>query len=149
MPRVRIERREIAQLTVNFNRYSRRARKAVQEAVEDTTVAVHAHAVSHVAVDRGDLKRDIDYKIGKLSGIVFAGSEEVPYAAHVEYGTSPHIIEPVDSNLLVFKNSAGEKVFATRVNHPGTAAQPFMRPAAKFGGPVLKRKLADNLRRAS
>jgi len=52
----------------------------------------------------------------------------VDYALHVEYGTAPHIIRPVNGKALKFKGSNGEDVFAKQVNHPGTRPQPFIRP---------------------
>lgn len=63
-----------------------------------------------------------------------------PYAAAVEFGTGPHIIEPRKDRAeasgqlrtnphLRWKTDGGGEVFAKRVKHPGTTAQPFMRPA--------------------
>lgn len=122
---------DIARLTKKANFWAWDVHKGAQRAVEDTTLAVHTHAVQNVAVKRGDLKRDIRFKIRKLAGIIVAGSEDVTYPAHVEFGTTPHIIEPVNASLLRFKTSSGDIVFAKRVNHPGTQAQPFMTPAAE------------------
>lgn len=123
--------RDIATLKTKVNFWVSNVHKNSQEAVEDTTLAVHTHAVQNVAVKRGDLKRDIRFKIGRLAGLIIAGSEEIGYAGHVEFGTTPHVIEPRTSNLLRFKDSSGNPVFARRVNHPGTEAQPFMTPAAE------------------
>ena len=50
------------------------------------------------------------------------------HAACVEYGTKPHVIEPVNKKVLAFKVD-GQTVFAKKVNHPGTQAIPFMRGA--------------------
>ena len=54
----------------------------------------------------------------------------VPYAIYVEYGTRPHEIRPVHARALRFE-VAGEVVFATRVWHPGTKPQPFVRETAE------------------
>lgn len=71
------------------------------------------------------------------------------YAAHVEFGTKPHVIMPRNRSVLRFPGKgtattlAGRVtsgaarlgnsafVFAGKVNHPGTRAQPFMLPGAK------------------
>jgi HK97 gp10 family phage protein len=52
----------------------------------------------------------------------------VPYGVFQEFGTRPHIIRPRVARRLVFKVD-GKWVFAREVHHPGTAPQPFMRPA--------------------
>lgn len=54
----------------------------------------------------------------------------VEYASYVEFGTGPHPITPDDADVLHFEDD-GEEVFATRVMHPGTPAQPFLRPAMR------------------
>lgn len=47
--------------------------------------------------------------------------------AHVEYGTRPHLIESRGKWPLRSKETGA--VFGRTVHHPGTEAQPFMRPA--------------------
>lgn len=136
--------RDIATLTKKVNFWAWNVHKNTQEAVEDTTLSVHTHAVQNVAVKRGDLKRDIRFKIGRLAGLIVAGSEDVPYAGYVEFGTTPHVIEPRNASLLRFKDSSGNFVFAKRVNHPGTQAQPFMSPAAEAN----RRRHARNMKAA-
>ena len=54
--------------------------------------------------------------------------DNVEYAPDVEFGTSPHVIRPNAKKALKFK-SKGKAVFAKKVMHPGTRAQPFFRPA--------------------
>ena len=53
------------------------------------------------------------------------------HAVHVEYGTSPHEIRPVRASVLRFE-VGGRVVYTKRVMHPGTRAQPFVRPAAQL-----------------
>jgi phage gpG-like protein len=66
----------------------------------------------------------------------------VEYAPYVEFGTGPHEITPTDADALAF-DIGGETVFAHRVMHPGTPAQPFMRPAARKTAANLG-DIADN-----
>jgi hypothetical protein len=47
----------------------------------------------------------------------------------VEYGTSPHVIKPVNKRALYWPGAAHP---VASVNHPGTRAQPFMRPAIEM-----------------
>lgn len=65
---------------------------------------------------------------GGLSGTVSASA---PYALHVEYGTKPHVIKPRTKRALRWASAGGKNgwAFAKQVNHPGTAARPFLRPA--------------------
>lgn len=58
------------------------------------------------------------------AGIVGTG---VSYARFVEFGTKPHVIRV--RNKRVLANVRTGDVFGTVVNHPGTTAQPFLRPA--------------------
>lgn len=66
------------------------------------------------------------------------------YAAFVELGTKAHIIRPRNKKVLSWpanasgrrlsgraRSNAGPRVFARKVNHPGTKAQPFLVPGAK------------------
>lgn len=48
-----------------------------------------------------------------------------PHADFVLEGTRPHEIVPVNAQALRFE-VGGEVVFATRVQHPGTQAQPII-----------------------
>lgn len=63
------------------------------------------------------------------------------YAAFVELGTRPHVIRPRRKKVLAWPagnarlsgraRSGGAMVFARKVNHPGTKAQPFLVPGAR------------------
>lgn len=76
--------------------------------------------VRRVAVDTGDLKNSINFKLTD-NGITFYMREHGKY---VEWGTSPHIIRIKDKKVL----SDGERIFGKQVQHPGTTPQPFIRP---------------------
>lgn len=62
--------------------------------------------------------------------VVYVVGTNVSYSAAVEFGTSPHVITPDDAEVLKFTVD-GETVYARSVDHPGTEAQPYMRPAVK------------------
>lgn len=63
-----------------------------------------------------------------------------PYSRYVESGTRPHMILPRNGVALRFMMN-GQEVFARKVNHPGTKAQPFMGPALLKAGRVMRREL--------
>jgi hypothetical protein len=53
-----------------------------------------------------------------------------PYPLYVEYGTRPHVIRPKrPDGTLHWVGNDGMSHFAKQVHHPGTRAQPFMRPS--------------------
>lgn len=53
-----------------------------------------------------------------------------PYGLFAEVGTRPHTIRPRRRNgWLRWTDSAGKVRFAREVRHPGTPAQPHLRPA--------------------
>lgn len=89
-------------------------------------VQATAQARREAPVKTGELRSKIDWKIGKdgrgLFGVLRA------YAAHavpVHQGTRPHVILPKRGRFLRF-TSGGRVVYAKKVNHPGTKANPFL-----------------------
>jgi len=74
-------------------------------------------------VRSGKLLGTIEKHVEGLEGSV---GPTVPYAVYVEYGTAPHEIRPVFSNVLAFKVN-GRMVFTPIVHHPGTKPNPFLR----------------------
>lgn len=99
--------------------------KAITEAVADD-------ARAGCPVDSGDLLSTIGTRYpGRLRGVVKVGgrgilAHDVDYWADVEYGTAPHWI--TSHGPWSLRSDEGV-YFGRRVWHPGTQAQPFMRPA--------------------
>lgn len=102
-----------------------RVERAPDRAAERAAEAVYDASQRDVPVDEGEL-RD--------SGSVFRRSDGVwivQYSADhsvvVERGSDPHVIEPDDADALSWIDDAtGERVFAMRVEHPGTDSQPYL-----------------------
>ena len=73
---------------------------------------------------------------------------DVFYAPYVEDGTQPHIIKVKNAKALHWI-SGNKHIFAKSVNHPGTRAKPFMKPAADKEQPLyianIKRVLTNNM----
>lgn len=100
---------------------------------------VVAEISTKTPVDSGNLKGNTTKKkVGKLHHRVFNNTE---YAADVEFGTAPHTIIPVKKKALRWRDKSGKVHFAKRVNHPGTTAQPFMRPGFRAAKPKIDRLL--------
>lgn len=63
---------------------------------------------------------------GKIAAQAISGREGLtPYLGYLLYGTGPHVIVPNRARALRFASSSGV-IFATRVNHPGNAANNFV-----------------------
>lgn len=88
----------------------------------------------------GNLGRSIG--IGRVTATYAETKATANYAAFVELGTKAHTIVPRNRKALRWPaagsatlagrvSSGGQAIFAKRVRHPGTRAQPFMVPGAK------------------
>jgi hypothetical protein len=58
--------------------------------------------------------------------VLRVGSLDCNYATDVEMGTAPHVIVPRNKKALSWP---GADHPVARVNHPGTAASPYLRPS--------------------
>jgi HK97 gp10 family phage protein len=106
---------------------------AKQIAVLQICELIEGAAVLLCPVDKGDLRASIGHacKLGSTAGVkkpanydgIVATNKE--HALYVEFGTRPHVITVKTARVL----SDGKETFGTRAQHPGTQAQPFMRPA--------------------
>lgn len=67
-----------------------------------------------------DLVRDAD-------GLYADVGTDVDYGLYVEVGTKPHVIR--STGLWPLRNRRTGQVFGLVVHHPGTRAQPYLRPA--------------------
>lgn len=88
----------------------------------------------------------------RIQGRVFIHG--VPYAKPQEEGATvgPHMIYPNKGKVLAFLGGTGQKIFATRVSHPGghIPAHHFMKDAFRERGPqfsrAVKKAIVDGLR---
>lgn len=103
--------------------------EAIDAGVELTAVQVEGSAKENAPVDTGALRASIRFE--QISTARYIVGSSIDYADDVEFGTSPHVITPDEAEALRFPGEDGEPVFAMRVEHPGTPAQPFLRPALK------------------
>jgi hypothetical protein len=98
--------------------------KNLEDNVGDAiTAAVQADAKRLCPVDTGETQRSIKrFKAGSTWYVTVGGAW-----IFVEYRTKPHIIRSHGPYPL--RNPETGEVFGPVVHHPGTKAQPFMRPA--------------------
>jgi len=97
-----------------------------------------------------ELKRNTPKKTGGLRdsiNVKSTGSSLIismdAYGEYVEFGTRPHLILPKTKKALKFEVN-GQEVFSKKVLHPGTQAQPFVRPVLfKDLKRILQRRLQE------
>lgn len=120
------------------------------EAIKDTRkflgslgLLAVTYAKEMVPRQTGNLGRTI--RLGQVTEdsaqIIAGGQNGVGYAQAVEFGSRPHVIVPRNRKALAWGGNrrlsgslrSGSKAtfFAKRVNHPGTKAKPYLRPAAE------------------
>jgi hypothetical protein len=107
--------------------------------LKDIQVRAVREAKLRVARKTGHTARTI--RPGSLTE-AFAIVEAAGAAVFLEYDTKPHVIEPRNAKMLSWTTGkrlsgrarsgkgAGQRIFAKRVHHPGTKAQPFLLPGA-------------------
>jgi HK97 gp10 family phage protein len=126
-----------ASARLNTREYERGLRRAlggmsndVKRAVERTRIDVQNEARRRAPVDTGRLRSSIVSRAeGSGRRVGYVVGTNVNYAAAVEYGTAPHVIKPRFKKALFWPGARHPVAF---VNHPGTKAQPFMRPAIEM-----------------
>ena len=72
------------------------------------------------------------WEVGNLQARWWPKAEYAPY---VEFGTAPHVIEVKNARVLANKQTG--QFFGKRVNHPGTAANPFMERILAASQPAI------------
>lgn len=98
--------------------------EAISDWLADIGDRILADAKAFVPVDTGRLQASLTSEVqGKTLRV---GSRDVNYATDVEMGTAPHVITPRNKKALYWPGAAHPVAY---VNHPGTRAQPYLRPA--------------------
>lgn len=106
--------------------------KALRAGGEPVAQAMRAN----VPRDRGDLAESIDVSTslsrsqrgdrGAVAPLeIHVGPGQHPQAIAMEFGTAPHWIRAKPGGVLAF----GTSIFGYEIRHPGTAPQPYVRPA--------------------
>ena len=97
-----------------------------QQVLVQASNHILAEMESRVPVKTGALRRSLQIKVETNKVTI---GPHMPYAGYVEFGTQPHEIRPKKAGGVLAFTMNGQKVFAKRVHHPGTKAQPYVQPA--------------------
>lgn len=117
--------------------------------MDELTGAVITSIEEHTNSKTGKLlsavRSDVIQRDGGIEGKVWIDEAVAPYARALEKGAAipPHMIYPKNGKVLAFIGATGDKVFATRVFHPGAQITPryFMKDARRSVGPMIARGL--------
>lgn len=117
---------DITRLAEALRKSGRDANATTQQALIESANFLLTEMEVRVPVKSGNLRRSLSIRVEGDRVIV---GPTAAYAAYVEFDTRPHEIKPKNPNgVLVFQVN-GKTVYARKVHHPGTRAQPFVRPA--------------------
>lgn len=112
-----------------------RIERLAHKATEKITREVFREIQRRVPQDTGELSDSLELTVVHGTGIIRVGTD---HWAAVEFGTGPHLIRSTGPWSL--KNHETGQHFGRVVHHPGTPAQPFMRPAV-----YKRRRLSGDL----
>ena len=119
---------DITRLTEALNRAAKESGVTTQQVLIQASNQILAEMEAKVPVKTGNLRTSLGVKVESSRVIIGPDERQAPYGGYVEFGTGPHVIRPKSKKVLSFVVN-GKRVFATKVNHPGTKAQPYVRPA--------------------
>jgi HK97 gp10 family phage protein len=120
---------DVTRLADALRQASKESGITTQQVLIQAANHILAEMEARVPVKTGNLRTSLGIKVESDRVTIGPNERQAPYGGYVEFGTKPHVIRPKNpSGVLVFKIN-GQKVFAKKVNHPGTQAQPYVRPA--------------------
>lgn len=122
---------DITQLAIDFNKSGDHAQLSLDDILLVIANGLMADMQQRAPIKTGNLRGSIRV-IVTMRGRIEVGPDVfiAPYAWDVEYGTKPHIIEAKPGKVLRFE-AGGKVIYTRKVHHPGTKAQPYVRPAAR------------------
>ena len=129
MINVKFEIKGLDRLKEALNKAPEATISEVSKAVQKSALTIQSAAIKEAPVNKksggGNLRQNI--KTNLLTKTRAEVVSRAPYSIFVEAGTRPHEIRIRNKRVLADRR-AGE-IYGTRVRHPGTRANPFMRRA--------------------
>lgn len=120
---------DISRLAEALQMTAQQSGVTTQQVLVQSANHILAEMESRVPVKTGKLKTALTIRVESNRVIIGPDPHVAPYAGYVEFDTKPHVIRPKKpGGVLVFEIN-GTKIFTKEVHHPGTTAQPFVRPA--------------------
>lgn len=117
---------DVSRLAEALRQTAQQADTTTRDVLIQASNQIKAEMEVRAPVRTGKMRDSIQIKV--MSDRVIIGPN-VEYAGYVEFGTEPHVIKPKTAGGVLAFRVGGKLVFARKVNHPGTQAQPFIVPA--------------------
>ena len=134
--------RKLRALGVNMERAQevvlRAGAEVVRQAAADNVRSASSSVASDITVQR----------VGDEGGAMVVGvapTRKTWYAVFLERGTRPHTVKARSGKALRFIGPSGD-VYRRSIQHPGTKARPFMRPAADENHERIVNAVGDKAR---
>jgi HK97 gp10 family phage protein len=128
-----------------FDEAIQQMRRKREETAKEIAIFVEAEAKQRVAVKTGHLRRSITHETEHEDHKSTARiGTNVEYAQVLEEGSKPHEIKRKDGKPLKL-NINGKWVTVGKVNHPGTKAQPYLRPAIEENVDEIQERIKRGL----
>lgn len=120
---------DVSRLAEALNRTAKESQTTTQQVLIQASNHILAEMEARVPVRSGRLRTSLGVRVEPDRVIIGPDAQVAPYGGFVEFGTRPHVIRPKRSGGVLVFTVGGTKVFARKVQHPGTKAQPYVRPA--------------------
>lgn len=108
------------QVEQKFDKLPEIAKEALARTIELTAQELWGQTKQEAPVDHGRLAGS--FTLDQISPLTWRVSTDVEYAMAVHEGTPPHTIYPVEKKALYWPGAAHP---VKKVNHPGTAGNPY------------------------
>lgn len=147
--------KDINKLSTYIDKFTKQVIENVSKVQQETAKTIWEDVVNNAPMNTGEYVSSIKVSPTEKKGntirteiytdatVSTLGGKTYNLGYLLENGTSPHLIEPVNAKMLHFV-IGGQDIFAKRVNHPGTKAQPHFKPALDKN----RRAYKENIRRA-
>jgi hypothetical protein len=114
--------------------------KAALDEAHKAAYEIRNQAVARTPVNSGALRSAWQVR-NKRTSVYYEATiyNNTKYAKSIEYGTKPRTITAKNKKVLANKKTG--QVFGKSVRHPGSKAQPMLRPAVKSVMPKLQAAL--------
>ena len=137
------------ELNLKLNRIKGITKKAVKIGLLQGGNVIKNAAIENIkkngTIKTRTMSRSLEVKplAGELAVLIGSPIDDPPYPTYIEFGTAPHVISI--KNKKVLADGKG-KFFGKKVNHPGTQAKPFLRPALDENIKAIESEIAKVIR---
>ena len=120
---------DISRLADALRQTADQSQVTTQQVLVQASNQILAEMESRVPELTSELRTSLQIKVEPDRVTIGPNENIAPYGGYVEFGTKAHTIRPkTPGGVLVFKMN-GKTVYTKKERHPGTKAQPFVRPA--------------------